>query len=504
MTRYKSNLFANFAGSGMAALLQLAFIPFYIKFLGMEAYGLIGFYIMLQAIIQVLDLGLGPTMNREMARYSVSPDKIEEARDFTRTLETVYWILGIAAGAAIAVAAPVVAANWVNAGTLPLPVVRRALMLMGGLASLQLPIAFYQGGLMGLQRQVLFNGIKISLSVIGSGGAVIVLWLVSPTITAFLAWQFAVAALQAAVLGWFLWDSIPVPGHRPRFSTALLLNVWRFAAGMSGIAVSSIILTQVDKILLSKLLPLKTFGYYTLATAVGNGLYILIAPMFNATFPRISALMAARDENGVRELYHLSTQLMAALILPMALIVAFFSHEILTLWTGNAETAEKTAPIVSILVAGTAANGLMSLPYALQLAYGWTRLGLTITVSLIVTMVPLYYLASLHYGPAGAAAVWVLLNLVYMAVGVPLTHTRILRGDACRWFLVDVALPLVVSVMVVGIARWVLRIDPSQRFSSTLILGGTLAATTSLAALASPMLRKWIGNQWKEWKSLYA
>ena len=97
MTQYKSNLFANFAGSGVAALLQLAFIPFYIKFLGIEAYGLIGFYILLQAVLQVLDLGLGPTMNREMARYSVQPDKAGEARDFTRTLEIGYWILGISA-----------------------------------------------------------------------------------------------------------------------------------------------------------------------------------------------------------------------------------------------------------------------------------------------------------------------------------------------------------------------------------------------------------------------
>ena len=102
---------------------------------------------------------------------------------------------------------------------------------------------------------------------------------------------------------------------------------------------------------------------------------------------------------------------------------------------------------------------------------GWR---LAITVCLIFTMVPLIYLASLRYGPVGAASVWALLNLVYMGVGVPLTHARILPGEARRWFLVDVALPLAVSVMAVGIARWVLRIDPSQRFSSTIVLGGVL------------------------------
>jgi len=58
--------------------------------------------------------------------------------------------------------------------------------------------------------------------------------------------------------------------------------------------------------------------------------------------------------------------------------------------------------------------------------------------------------------------------------------------------------------MAVAIARWVLRIDPSSRLFSTLLLSGILTAVISFAALASPMLRKWIGNQWKEWKGLYA
>jgi len=44
---------ANFAGTGWAALMQIVCIPLYIKFMGIEAYGLIGFYLVLQAMLQV-------------------------------------------------------------------------------------------------------------------------------------------------------------------------------------------------------------------------------------------------------------------------------------------------------------------------------------------------------------------------------------------------------------------------------------------------------------------
>ncbi len=504
MSRYKSNLFANFAGAGSAALLQLVFIPFYVRFLGIEAYGLIGFQVMLLSVSQLLDLGLGPTMNREMARYSVSPGNAGEARDFARTLEILYWALGVAAGAAIVSAAPLIAARWVNIGTLPLPTVSRALALMGVLVSLQFPMAFYQGGLMGLQRQVLFNAVRVLMSALSSGGAVLVLWLFSPTITAFFAWQAAVAALQAAVLCRSLWICIPRAAGRPRFSPGLLGNSWRFAAGMSGIAVCSIVLTQMDKVLLSKLLPLKTFGYYTLATVAANGLLVLIQPVFNATFPRLSAMVAARDGEEVRNLYHRASQLIAALVLPAAAVLSLFPEEALFAWTGDAEAARAAAPIARFLVLGTALNGILTVPYALQLAHGWTKLALLLSVFLIVTMAPAIYAATLRYGAVGAASIWLLLNLVNLAVAVPLTHGKLLPGDTRRWLLADIALPLGASALVVGIARGLFAGYPASRLAAALGLAGLLAVALALSTAATPVLRTWMREQWEECRKLHA
>ena len=84
MSRFTANIVANLLGQSWSVLVSIAVIPLYIKFLGIEAYGLLGFYMMLQGILQVLDLGLSPTMNRELARYSTMSDKAGEARDLVR------------------------------------------------------------------------------------------------------------------------------------------------------------------------------------------------------------------------------------------------------------------------------------------------------------------------------------------------------------------------------------------------------------------------------------
>jgi O-antigen/teichoic acid export membrane protein len=495
MTRLQLNLLSNFAGQGWAALMSLAFVPLYIKFLGIEAYGLIGFYAMLQAAIQILDLGLTQTMNREMARYSALPEKSSEARDFVRTLEIGYWAIGILVGAIVLAISPFIASHWIKSGSLPIKTVQHAVITMGFLTALQWPLSFYEGGLLGLQKQILYNSIKIGMSTLSSFGAVFILWIISPTITSFFSWQIIVSALHVSLFTFFLWHSLPAREQKPMFNINLVKNIWKFAAGISGITVTAIILTQLDKMILSKLLPLDKFGYYTLAGVVSNFIpFIIVNPVFNALFPRFTSLIAVEDSTTLTVLYHQGTQLMATLVLPVACVLSFFSFDILFVWTGNAATANASSPIVSILVIGMALNALMTLPYGLQLSHGWTSIGLRINIFLIITLVPCIYVMATRYGAIGAALVWVTMNSIYMVIGVPLTHRRILRGEMLRWFIKDILPPLVAALAVTVLGRWLIT-DSLPLFKMIACLAAVLLCALVAAALAAQHMRTWVLGQ---------
>ena len=64
------NIIANYVGRTWTVALGILFIPVYLRFLGIEAYGLVGFYMALSGVLGILDLGIGSTMNRELARLS--------------------------------------------------------------------------------------------------------------------------------------------------------------------------------------------------------------------------------------------------------------------------------------------------------------------------------------------------------------------------------------------------------------------------------------------------
>jgi len=490
MTLLKKNIAANFAGSIWQGLMGLAFVPLYIKFMGIESYGLIGIFATIQATFVILDMGLSATLNREMARLSTLPGREQEMRNLTRSLEVIYWSIAMLIGITVMALTPFIAYHWVKAEQLSAQTIEQALLIMGFAMALQWPAAFYSGGLRGLQKQVLLNVIIISMSTFSSVGAVLILWLISPTIQAFFSWQIIISGINTCLLAWFLWHRLPPSGKMPTFQKQLLEGVWRFAAGMFGIGILATLLTQLDKIILSKILPLEMFGYYTLAGVVAMALYFFIGPVFSAVFPRLTQVVFLGDQDELKKLYHRSCQLMSVLILPVTVVIAMFSYEILLVWTQNPQTAENAHMLVSILICGTALNGLMNIPFALQLANGWTKLSLYVNLIAVIVMVPMIIYLTSQYGALGGASVWVILNSGYFLIVIPIMHRRLLVSEKWRWYLQDVGLPLVASIIIGGLGRLVVGSQTSQ-VMTVLFVGIIAISTLVITALVTPVTRSW-------------
>jgi O-antigen/teichoic acid export membrane protein len=483
-SRLQINAAANLSARAWSAILNLACVPLYVRALGVEAYGLVGFHVTLFSVFGLLDMGLSTTLNRELARLSTQPTSAHDQRNLVRTFEVVYAACATVIGGLVLLVAPSIARNWVNPENLPIGVVEGAIRQMGIVIALQFPFTLYQGGLLGLQRHVLLNGVLVGLGTVRAVGAVIVLWFVSADIGTFFRWQLVVSAVQTVLAAWLMWRSLPIADDRPRFDVAVLRRVRRFAAGMTGIALTSVVLMQMDKVILSKILRLELFGYYTLAGVVASGLYTVIGPIFAAVFPKLSELVAVGDDVALRALYHRSCRAMSVLLFPIAITLLVFAREVMLFWTGDAVIAERTSALVALLVAGTLLNGLMNIPYAAQLAYGWTGLTFWTNVVAVTLLAPAVVVLGRVYGAHGAAAVWVALNAGYVCFGLRLMHRRILTGELRAWVIRDVGTPLMIALLVAGIARVVLPIGVHGRLPGAMQLALVVALSAGACAAA--------------------
>lgn len=471
--------------------MALAFIPLYIKFMGVEAYGLIGIFATLQGLFALLDMGLGATLTREMARLSALPGREQEMRDLVRSLEVIYWGIAVLIGLVIMVIAPFVAHSWVKASKLSPQTIEQALRIMGFAMALQWPASFYSGGLMGLQKQVQLNIITSAMSTLRGAGAVLILWLLSPTVQAYFSWQIVISSMNTCFLGFFLWRNLPRTGTNAVFSKQLLAGVWKFAAGMTGIAVLSTALTQVDKVILSKMISLEMFGYYTLAGLVAMTIYRITGPVYSAVYPKFTQLAAIADQEGLIALYHKSCQLMSVLILPFAVVIALFSYEVILLWTRNPATAENCRLLLTIVMSGTALNGLMHIPYALQLAHGWTKLSLYVNLVSVFLLVPMIIYLTSRYGAVGGASAWVILNCGYLFISTPIMYKYLLPTEKWRWYREDVFFPLSASLLTAGLGR-IFLVKTLPPPAMALYLAVVSAATLGMAAMATAATRAWV------------
>ena len=227
------------------------------------------------------------------------------------------------------------------------------MQLIGVLILCRWPLSFYSSGLVGLERQVLLSWMDFVFALLRSLGAVVVLVFVSPTILAFLVWQIAINIVNTGTVAASLWWSLP-RGRASRFRPKLLIRVWKFAGGVTAIALVSMLLTDLDKLVVSGLVSLEDFGYYTLASRMAGTLYVAASAVFAAVYPALVRLATEQNEAKFAELYHRGAQILSLLVFPAAITAAVFAKPLIFAWTGNEQIADNTAPIAALLIIGTA------------------------------------------------------------------------------------------------------------------------------------------------------
>jgi O-antigen/teichoic acid export membrane protein len=262
---------------------------------------------------------------------------------------------------------------------------------------------------------------------------------------------------------------------------------------MAAMSVFAVLLAQMDKLVLSKLMPLEAFGHYVLAATIAGGLQLFVVPLYTALFPQLSSLVAVRDEASIRGLYHHSTQLLSVMAIPCAAVLVLFPREVLEVWTGDASTSARAAPLLALLAVGTALNGLMHVPYALQLAYGWTRIGVVLTLAQLLLFFPLLVGGVVRFGAPAAAAIWALTNVFYLSAGISWTHRRLLVGEARAWLSRDVGFPGLAAVTVSIAGRLIMPEGLGRPGTGVYLLTITAAAATAALA-AAPRARAGMRN----------
>jgi O-antigen/teichoic acid export membrane protein len=481
MMSLKADIAANYASQIYVMAVSIAVVPLYIRYMGSEAYGLIGFFTVLQACFQVLDLGLTATMVRETSQFRGGAIDATSLRSLLRALEYIFVCVAITGASALCLYSGFFAHSWLKVEELPLSEVQHAIVFMAVIAALRWISGLYRGVISGFQKLVWLSGINSATATVRFLLAVPVLIYIGAQPTTFFAYQLLVALAEVLVLWSHTYRLLPQVNvaERTRFHVLPLKRVLRFSLSMAFVGVTWVMVTQADKLILSRMLPLGEYAQYTIAVMLSNGIIFAGAPVVAAILPRLNKLSAQQDDVRLYRLYRDSTQVVAAITIPIAAVLATFAQQVLWIWTGNADLARQGMPVLALYSLGTGLLSISAMPSHLQVAKGSLRLYVSGAAIYITLLIPILIFGTSRFGAAGAAGAWFLMNLLYLLAWVPVVHRSFYAGLHRQWLGTDVTTILLSTMLASLAARYMLTwsdIRPVAVLQLTIVSAMILAA----------------------------
>ena len=455
MSRAILNTIANFAGLVSTAGLTLLFSIVYFRILGSENFGLISFCTTVLLIGNLfVDLGLGRTVTRELARREHNPELGQEMRDALYTLQLVHFGLAFTCGVIIVASSSWLATHWLNRDTVEIGAAAEAIALLGVVAVLQLPRELCRSALGGLQRQVLSNIFGTVFSALRGAVTIAALFWIAPTPTIFLLAQVAVSIVETGTLLIAVWLAMPRKERRPRFDVNILKDIGVFAISDGLALLIGVGMTLGDRVLLSRLLPLDVFGNYSLAIMVAEIILRIVSPFSSAYFPHFADLLARKNQSPLSDSYNHVSIVTAAVLVPAAFVLIFFSTPILQLMTGHPAIAVAFAPVLALRALGNAIIALQYLPHALQLAAGVATTALYVSIVNLAIYLPGILYFTPIYGYLAPAILWVIIVTIQTPVMIFVTHRITLKGEAWTWVRESIVMPTLISATIVGVSAY--------------------------------------------------
>ena len=494
----KRIVITSYIAQGYISLLGIAFMPVYMRHMGAEAFGLVGFFLMLQAWLQLLDLGLSPTLSREMSLYRAGTLDAAAAWQRLRSMEWLLGLLALAALAALLILQDRIATEWLSFEHLSSHEVADCIGAMAVTAALRWLMGLYRAGLIGLERQMWVIGASALFATLKFVGVVPLLVYLSAVPLTFFGYQALVGLLEFLAFAWAMYRALPGAPASPLPAWNALRAMLPVAGAMAFMAGVWVFLTQIDKLMLSRLLPLKEYGYFTLAVVVAGGVLVLVPPLNQVLQPRMTILASQGRDGDLCGLYRQATQLVTAVFFALGGTLALFAEPLLYAWTGDAQTAQAAAPILFWYGLANALIGLLVLPFMLQFAHGYLRLHVIGNVIMAITLLPLLVYAAVRFGGAGAGATLLTANLLFLTLWIPLVHRRLLPDMVWTWPLRDVGRVAMAVIGFLAMAHWLLP-RAENRLLALLMIGLVFLAALFAGLLAGERSRGvvmgWVGNR---------
>ncbi|KAA8732078.1 oligosaccharide flippase family protein [Acinetobacter qingfengensis] len=491
------NIAVNYISQLYNGLIGIIVMPFYLKFLGAESYGLIAFFMLLQTWFYLLDVGLSQTLSRETVRFK---NNVLSATHFFKLyhyISIIFFALALSLVLVLSLSNQWIATHWLKFSHLSLRDVLLCLQIMFICAGLRCMGGIYRGVIQGFEKIVWISIFNIVINTLRFVVVIPVLYVFDFQIQVYFYFQLGVALFEFAVL-WF-YHRVLIKQHDPMHldmmpeSANYFKQMLYFALLSGGNFILWLGISQSDKLLLSSLLPLADYAYYSIAILLASVIYMISTPMSNVLLPRMTALFSQNNLLQLEQIYTQFAQFISVVVCSIALTIFWNAHEVVLLWSNDVHTADQVAPVLKLYILGNVFLAINAFSYYIQYAHGDVKRHFYGNVCLLILMLPIIYWATTHYGALGAGVVWLSLHALWFFSWTIYVNRHFIT-HYWQWSFTIIQI-LVVSYIFSALLHWLyqgMNIYADSIWIDLLALalfGGLLFAVTAVSA---PAIRQFL------------
>jgi O-antigen/teichoic acid export membrane protein len=434
------NTVFNLLGQGIPLLVAIFAVPFLIRRLGTDRFGVLTLVWMVMGYFNLFDLGLGRALT-QMVSSKLGAGQHEEipAAIWTALLMTLF--MGLMAGVVLGLLGP-----WLVRGVLNIPMILQADTLnVFYLMAFSVPPMISAASLRGiLEAHQRFDLLSAVGGVMGSYS------FLAPVLVLSFSRQLTSVVgvlLAGRLISWgatFLLCLHVVPSLRRGiiFKRSLLRPLIGFGGWMTVSNIIGPLMAYLDRFLIGGLVSIAAVAYYATPYDLVTKLWLIPGALTGVLFAAMSASFI-EDQPRAARLFHQGVKYIFLVMFPLTLVFVTLAHDGLNFWLG-AEFAANGTRVLQWLAIGVFINSLAWIPYALVQGAGRPDL----SAKLFMLELPFYILGVWWliktWGIQGAAIAWLLRIIVDTALFFYLADRLLQKKETVQRYFLTLAIGLIV------------------------------------------------------------
>jgi O-antigen/teichoic acid export membrane protein len=401
----KRNTLWNLFGSGVPFLLGVVTIPYLLRHVGVEAFGILTLVWALIGYFSLFDFGLGRALTQQVAANRAS-GHIEELPSLVKTGLLFILVTGAIGGLLLAVLSNPLGFTWLNV-SVPL---QQSTVYSLLIASIGIPMTTLTTGLKGVLEAYedfkAANMLRLLLGAANFGLPVLSVMVFGPSLPMMVS---SLILARLVVLGahlYLVYKKLPERWIIAKFNKKKMRGLLSFGAWMTLSNIVSPLMVVADRFIISSMLGASLVAYYTVPSDFLIRILIIPGALSAALFPRLTSMMNT-DRKEAKNLFSKCLKVVTLTMLPICLSIAIGSSWGLSLWLGQ-DFSQHSWKIASILAVGLLLNGIAHVPYAAVQASGNARVTALLHVGEFIFYIPFLFLFLYLFGLPGAAIIWVI------------------------------------------------------------------------------------------------